>query len=152
MPETAALREAEREFRRRFGQAARAHRLRLGWTQATLAAKTGLSLKFVSRVESGAVGTSAWVAWRLAAALGAEVGALVGGAGAGLAGGRAPLPGDVARFIYLMNRAAPEDRRRVYAVVRALLKPIPAAAGGEPSSFKVPRPRGPRGGGERAPR
>jgi len=150
-----AATDAEREFRRRFGLAVRAHRLRLGLTQGALAARTGLSQKFISRVEGGGVGTSAWVAWRLAAALDVGAGELVGGGGAALVGGRERLPGDVARFLYLMHRAAPEERRRIYAVVRALVRTPAGARGGasgeasgtgEPAAraFKVPRPRRPR--------
>lgn len=67
------MRFTEREFYRIVGDAIRVARQRRGWTQATLAEESHLSVNYVSRLERGEIGMSLFYAVRIAAALGITV-------------------------------------------------------------------------------
>ena len=61
-----------------FGQRVRAARHARGWTQWDLAKTANISSKFLSRVETGHVSPSLFVAFRLAQALGRSLDELAG--------------------------------------------------------------------------
>jgi transcriptional regulator with XRE-family HTH domain len=60
------------------GEAVRRARQSLGWTQAQLAECAGFSPNYIARLERGELGPSLFVANRLCATLGIEVGQLLG--------------------------------------------------------------------------
>jgi DNA-binding XRE family transcriptional regulator len=69
--------DAERLFAEGIGDAIRASRKVLGWTQADLAERAGLSPNYVARIERGEVSPSLWVTHRIASAMSTTLDALV---------------------------------------------------------------------------
>lgn len=67
------------EIRARIASSVRAERAREGLTQTELAARSGLNRSYISEIEGGDRMPSAWVVVRLAEALEATVGELLGG-------------------------------------------------------------------------
>jgi transcriptional regulator with XRE-family HTH domain len=67
----------ERVFAEGVGDAIRAARKILVWTQADLAERAGLSSNYVARIERGEVSPSLWVAHRLARAMNTSLDALL---------------------------------------------------------------------------
>ena len=70
---------SEAEFAVVVGDAIRRARQELGFTQAELAERAGLSVNYVARLERGELGPSLWVAFRLSDALEIQVESLVSG-------------------------------------------------------------------------
>lgn len=69
----------EAQFALAVGDAIRRARQQLGFTQADLAERAGLSANYVARLERGELGASLWVATRLAEALETPIESLVSG-------------------------------------------------------------------------
>lgn len=112
----ATTRPAEGEA---FRALLRGHRLRLGWSQDGLAARAGMDLSNVNRIESGAREPSREACVRLASGLGlseTEADALL------LAAGHLPtgIPADrLLEVIALVREATPGEATAALALVRA---------------------------------
>lgn len=92
------------DLQRRFGQLVAAHRKRAGLTQDALAAKAGLSVDMISRIETGATGARFPTISKLSAALEVDPAELFSPEVPSGAKERAALSGVVSRLAGLSDR------------------------------------------------
>ncbi len=105
-------RKRNHDFIRLVGERLRSQRLSAGMTQEALAAAVGLQPAAISRMETGAIGTSLTTLGDLAEALGVPPGALVGPS-------TADAPSDEeARMLALWRSLDSEHRANLRAVLR----------------------------------
>jgi len=105
------------KIKRHFGEHLRGFRTTAGLTQSALAGRTGLSEKYISRIESGEALPSVEVALRLASELDVSVEEIAGEEEI-----KDPPHPALVRLFRLLRRRSPEEIEKALRAVERLLK------------------------------